>query len=195
MIKVIKSNKIFSLCLIVTILVFVLGIFFNSFIDTEIKKDVFNNIDIIIENFKNYKFSFNVLFSNIFNNSLFILIIWFLGISVIGSVLLLILYLIKVFVLGFELISLLSYLGIKNILFIGLYLCTDILYLIILFVVVYYGISFSIILFRVLFLNKNINLSNIMIKYIKVLLFCLLGSLIVNLLDVFIVSNIIKLLI
>ena len=43
MLKFLKKNKTFSVCLMLTILCFIAGILFNAIIDSNVRSDEFNN--------------------------------------------------------------------------------------------------------------------------------------------------------
>ena len=134
--------------------------------------------------------SFKDFFKLLSSNYTFIIIIWILGISIFGTIIVLILYLFKVFIFGFELVSLLVNLNIGHIIFIVIYMLPSLFNLVIYFILTLFSISYSISLFKILFLKKNYNLSNITKKYIKILGVSLLFNLLSSIIEVFIIPKI-----
>ena len=49
MLKFLKKNKTFSVCLMLTILCFIAGILFNAIIDSNVRSDVSNNILMMVK--------------------------------------------------------------------------------------------------------------------------------------------------
>ncbi len=164
MISFFKKNKVFSILFFLTCISFLSGIFFHAMLDQSSREVVQNNIINIL---KNPSFSFG---STFLNYTLFGFILWILGISVIGILILCFLFLLKVFILSFEFCSFFHYLKIKNIIFLLLYFLPDILFLVICFILVYYSIRFSLYLIQFLFFHKNLSFPIIMKRYSKILL-------------------------
>lgn len=169
MLKFIKNNKLLFILIVLTLVSLISGILFNTLIDTNTKKDITNNINSLITNYNSQS---NLIKSFIptFTSSLFLdLLIWIFGISIIGCIIVLFLFLFKVFIFGFELVSLLVNLNIGRIIFIIIYMLPCLFNLVIYFILTLFSISYSISLFKILFLKKNYNLSDITKKYIKIL--------------------------
>lgn len=186
--KIIKRNKILSILLILTIISGLIGILFNIFINDEYKEIITKNIVLLINNkLINYK-------KLLINNISITLIIWVLGISILGIILIIPIYLFKVFILFFEAISLLINLGIKNILLILLYLLPNIINTIVFFIICYYSVTYSIYLIRHIFRNIKYNMYTITKKYLLILIISLGIITISTLLEIFILPrlNIIK---
>ena len=190
MIKFIKNNKLLFILIVLTLITLISGIFFNTLIDISTKKDITNNINNLITNYNSQS---NLIKSFIptFSSSLFLeLLIWIFGISIIGCIIVLFLFLFKVFIFGFELVSLLVNLKIGHIIFIVIYMLPSLFNLVIYFILTLFSISYSISLFKILFLKKNYNLSNITKKYIKILGVSLLFNLLSSIIEVFILPKI-----
>ena len=190
MIKMIKSNKTFTCCFLVTIFFFIAGIMFNSFIDESIKKDIEKNITRLVANFTKESYNLKLIFGTVFNNSIEVLLIWVFGISIIGIPIVIFFYSSKVLLFGFELVSLLSNLGHVSLLFTIIYLLPTLLNLGIFFVLLYYSINYSIVLIKVLFFKKNYSLKTITNRYLKILGFVVLCCLVTALLEILVVPKI-----
>lgn len=183
--KYIKRNKLLSFYIFITVLVFILGILYHSILPNELKEIVKDNTNNIIKN----KINLNEIKNIILNNSIYSIIIWILGISIIGSIIVLILFEFKVFIYSFELTSLIINLKLNNILFIIIYLIPKTINIIIYFIITYYSINYSIYLFKYLILKKNYNIKSITNKYIKVLIKSQIILLISLILEIFIVPK------
>lgn len=193
MIKILKSNKNFTCCFLLTIFFLLAGLFFNSLIDISVKKEITQNINTLISNFSKDSYSLALIIKTLFNNSLNVLFLWALGISIIGIPIIVVFYSLRTFLLGFEFISLLSNLKLANILFVVLYLLPSFLNLGIFFILLYYSINYSLVLIKILFMKKTYNLREITRRYLKVLLFTFLCGLLTALLESFVVPKVLTL--
>ncbi len=178
--KSIKSQKkIYKLLIGLAFVSILFGIIFIFLINNDTKillsdkiKEYFNSdIDL-----------FNNFFKCLFNNFIIILLIWILGISIIGIPIVLIIFIFKSFLLGFSISSLISTYGISGlfILFFHIILNKG-LYLVILILISFYSISFSIKLLKLLFSKKGIDFKESIRKYTKVLLISLVISFFISL--------------
>lgn len=193
MLKIIKNNKTISILILITIIVFIIGLLLPSILDNNTKTEISNNLKEYISFIKQDKINtFNYLKDTLKSNSLLIIIIWLLGISVIGIPLILVLYLSKVLIIGLEITFLIKNIMSYNILFIIIYMIPKIVNLLLLALLVYYSISFSILLVRTLFINKQFNLTKVMIKYIRIFIIISILMLIVTLGEYFLESNLLK---
>ena len=191
MIKFIKRNKLLSILALLTILTFLIGILYPAVVDNNTREIISKNITDLISSIKN-NMSFKDFFKLLSSNYTFIIIIWILGISIFGTIIVLILYLFKLFIFGFELSSLIINLKLSNIIFIILYTLPNLLYIAIYFILVLFSISYSITLFKMIFLHKNYTIRIITKKYIKVLLVSLLLILLLSIINIFITPKLIK---
>lgn len=191
MIKFIKRNKLLSILIFLTLLIFIIGILYPAVVDNNTREIISKNITDLISSIKN-DMSFKDFFKLLSSNYTFVIIIWILGISIFGTIIVLILYLFKVFIFGFELSSLIINLKLSNIIFIILYTLPNLLYIAIYFILVLFSISYSITLFKMIFLHKNYTIRIITKKYIKILLVSLLLILLLSIINIFITPKLIK---
>lgn len=113
-------------------------------------------------------------FNSLLSGIIYIVVIWVLGISIIGIPVIVFLLFIRGFIVGFSIGSLISIYKLKGILGAFLYIFPHhILNLIIYILISYFAIVFSKRLADYLFLKKEVGLKKLMHKYIKVLLICL----------------------
>ncbi len=192
--NLIKQKKIYLVFISMIILSILFGFFFyfiisdsNKLLVINIQKEYFNGIS---SNNINYLSSF---FNSILSNSLYIFLIFILGLSVVGFVFIIGIVLIKSFILGFTISSIIGTFGLKGILLSFIYIFPhQILFLIILLLMCYYGCSFCYRLFRNLFVRTIVNFKSIKDKYLKVFGVSILGGIICSLYEVFIVPSLIS---
>lgn len=184
--------------IIITLMIFgiISGILFIFFISKESKTKAL----VSIKNFfdlMNTSTGINYgksLLNTLVNNIGYVLLIWLLGISIIGLPITIVLAFMKSFIVGFSISSIISCYKAKGILGAFLYVFPhQIIILFIYLLLSFYSISFSIKLFKSLFLKQTINFRVVMQKYIKILLISLIGIIIVSLYEVFISTYFIKL--
>ena len=188
-----KNQKRLYLILIgLAIVSIIIGIIFIFFISNDNKtyiKESLNNY------FNNQNTSINYFFKSLFNNFIYVIVIWVLGISIIGIPIIIFMYLFKSFLLGFSISSIINSYGLKGIL-ISLIdiLPGKFLYLIIILLITFYSLSFSLKIIKNLFFKRPVNFRESMNKYSKILVICLISSLLITIYQVFIESILLKLL-
>ena len=194
--SIIKQKKLYKLIITLMIFGIISGILFIFFINKESKNNTLSSIKNFFDLMNtstgvNYGKS---LLNTLINNIGYVLLIWLLGISIIGLPITIILAFMKSFILGFSISSIISCYKIKGILGAFLYIFPhQIIILFIYLLLSFSSISFSIKLFKSLFLKQNINFRIVMQKYIKILLISLVSSIIISLYEVFISTYFIKL--
>lgn len=194
--SIIKQKKLYRIIITLMIFGIISGILFIFFISKESKTKA-------LESIKNFFDLMNTstgvnygksLLNTLVNNIGYVLLIWLLGISIIGLPITIVLAFMKSFIVGFSISSIISCYKAKGILGAFLYVFPhQIIILFIYLLLSFYSISFSIKLFKSLFLKQTINFRVVMQKYIKILLISLIGIIIVSLYEVFISTYFIKL--
>lgn len=194
--SIIKQKRLYRIIITLMIFGIISGILFIFFISKESKTKAL----VSIKNFfdlMNTSTGINYgksLLNTLVNNIGYVLLIWLLGISIIGLPITIILAFMKSFIVGFSISSIISCYKAKGILGAFLYVFPhQIIILFIYLLLSFYSISFSIKLFKSLFLKQTINFRVVMQKYIKILLISLIGIIIVSLYEVFISTYFIKL--
>lgn len=177
-----KNQKLLYLILIgLALLAFIIGIIFIFTISHSNQETI---KEAITSYYSESSLTLSSFFKVLFNNYTYIFLIWILGISVIGIPIVLILFLFKSFLLGFSLSSIFYTFQFKGILVTIFNLIpSKILFLIVLLLITFYSISFSIKLFKHLFLKMPINFRESMNKYLKVLLISLVVSIFISLFE------------
>lgn len=196
MIKYFKKNKTMTLLVLMTVVIFIIGLLLPSIINNNIEKEINNNLNSFIQAIKNSKLNYISLFRDMITNKLLlIVIIILLGVSVVGIPIIILLYASKVLIGGLELSFLIQNIRSYNLLFIIVYLLPKLFDLLLLGLLIYYALNFSIFMIRILFINKQINVSKITFKYIKICIIITILSIFINLSEYFLYTKVLKYLI
>ena len=188
----IKKRKLFSILLFVFICSFILGVFFIFFISDDNKVLVKDGITLYFNGLSNLNYTDNFIVGLI-NNIGIALIIWLLGISIFGCFIIFIIYFIKCFVVSFSFSSIIYVYGLKGIILSVIYSICYFINLGILFILSYYGVSFSILLFKYFFKNKDYNRIVIVKRYFKVLIISLVFIILNLIIDSYLIPRILLL--
>jgi len=181
------------------------GIIFLSFIS--IIGFLFGSIFILIitnsdkELVKEYIYNFikstnhinylTILYNNLSSNILFIMIVWILGISIIGIPINIFYLFFKNFTIGFTLTAFTLKYSLKGLILGFFYLIPhNIINMFLYILITYYSINFSFKLIYFIFKKENINIKPIINRYFKVLLFSIIIIIITSLYESFILPNI-----
>ena len=171
----------------------IIGILFYLYLNSEDKQVINKSIeDYFILN-KSYNY-LNNLKNSILNNTGNNIIIWLLGISVIGIFIIIFIIFSETFSIGFTIASIMGKYKLKGILGIISYLLPSrIIYIFMLFIISYFAIRFSINLIKFLILKKELDLHSFLRRYVKILIICIIIGIVCSLLEVFINPFMIKL--
>lgn len=176
----------------ISIIGFIFGCIFILIISKTDKTLVKEYIESFVKNLNNTNY-LDIFKNTMFNNLLFIIVIWLLGISVIGLPINIFYYFLKNFVLGFTCVSFVLTYKLKGCIFSIVYIIPhNIINMFLFTILVYYSLNFSVLLIYSIIKKKNINFKLIINKYIKVFLFIIIGILITGIYESFILPNIMK---
>lgn len=184
-----KQKKYYKRLLFVLATSIIIGIFYGLFISKSDKAYVVGEIQKFFDGMKQiehitYSSSF---FRIILSQIVFVFLVWFLGISIIGIPLIFLLYVLKGFYFGFSLTSMVTAFGLKGVLaFLTYTFPHQFIFLIIAVLLTFYATHFSVKLFAYLFFHQNVNFRAITKKYSKVLGFSLALSIVGCLFETFI---------
>lgn len=189
-----KTRKIFSLMSIITLVSIVLGVLFISILSKENKELVTSSVTSFFNAIKNNEFNYNdVLLKSLTNNLLLNIIIWILGISIIGIPIVLIILFIKSFILSFTFTSILYTYKFNGILSAIIYTLPHILNLFFSFILIYYSLSFSKTLFNYLFRKKECNRKTLVTRYLKILIISIILFICTSLMETYLIPFLIRL--
>lgn len=194
----IKVNKktllFFTILLIIGIIAGSIFMAILSETDKKLVTDYFNNY---ISNIENNKLNYLESIKNgLFNNLLYIIIIWILGISIIGIPIVTIMFFIKSFTLGFSIASIVFNYKLKGCLlnFINIF-PHQIIYFLIYMLITTYSIFFSLKMINSIINKKNMDFKIMMNKYVKILIISVIAIIIGIIIETFITPLLIKIII
>ena len=191
-----KKNKVLFLLLLLTIIIIIIGIFIPAILPNKIHKEISINIkNLIIQIKRNKKMTNTNPYITFIGNIITSLIIWLLGISIIGIPIIIFYYGIKSLYLSVEIILLLKNISQSNLLFILIYSIFSFIYLFILFIIVYYACNYSIILIKTLFMNKEYQIKKITFNYLKILIIIIIITALYSVTEIFIFPKLLRLVI
>lgn len=178
---------------LVIFIVFILGLLFGSLYITILDND---NKRIILDSVKNYFNSYEYtnfssrleIFKNSFTKNLsYFIIMWLLGLSIIGVPIIIIMIFVKSFITGFSIASIFACYKFKGLLGILIYILpSNVIILILSIFLAIYSVNLSIKLGINAITKKNLNFGTFMGKYFFLLLLIILICIILSLFDAFI---------
>ena len=189
--KIMNKNKLFTILLILVIITIIIGIFYLTIIDNESKLLIINNIKNYFKNIKTIPNTNDIIFKTIFSNLSLIIIIWLLGISILGLPIIIILFLFKIFQTTFTFTSIIYTYKYKGIILSLIYIIPHIITIFILLILTYYSLNFGIMIYKIIFKKKEYNKNIIVNRYIKILIFTISTILITSIIEVYIIPKII----
>lgn len=187
---ILKKKVIILGVLIVVFLGLLFGSIYITILSNEDKKELLENVSLYFDSFKNIPFQdkLNIFKESFVKNILYFLIIWCLGISVIGFPIILIMIFYKSFLFGFSIASIFAKykaLGLYKIL---IYVFPGKIFILILSLILgVYSINLSNRVVNSCIKKKNLNFNAYMGKYFLLLLICIIVCTVVSLIDAFIV--------
>ena len=193
--NVLKQKKLYMFLIFFASIAMLSGIIFFFILSDSDKtnaKDLIANFFTNIKNNDSLNYT-SSLFNSLTNNISFSLVIWILGISIIGFPIIVLLLFLKCFVLGFSISTIIAKYGFKGILKAILYIFPhQVISVIILILLSFYAMSFCIKLFKHLFLKEVINFKEAMRRYLKILALVLVSNLILSLYETYIATYLIR---
>lgn len=190
----IKARKILSIMTIITIISLILGTLFISILSKDNKELITSNVIDFFSAIKSNNLNYNqILVKSLTNNLLLNIIIWLLGISIIGIPIVIILLFIKSFILSFTFTSIIYTYKYKGIISAIIYVIPHIINLLLSFVLIYYSITFSKSLFNYLFKKKECNRKELVNRYLKLLTISTFLFIISSIIETYIIPILIRL--
>jgi len=170
----------------------IIGIIFFTYINTNDKETLDQSIKNVFEIPSTIEY-FNILKTNFKDYTFDYILIWLLGLSVIGIVIVIFLFFTEGFSLGFALAGIFHTYGIKGTIAAFSYLFpTKIIYLLGLFIITFFASKISYKIIKMLFSKKEASIKNDMQKYTKILIICLILATLTSIFKTFIDPFMIK---
>ena len=183
-----KAKKKYIFLLTISIVGIIVGIIFSNILSSTDEKLVYDKLTNYFLNIKNgVSIDYLDTFLNsVKNNVVTLLIVWILGLSIIGLFFNVFILFFKNFILGFSIGSIINIYLYKGILLSIVYVFPhEIFNIVILLLLIYYANNCSLNLFRLLFLKKEVKFNEIMKRYFKILGICLGGFFISSIVETF----------
>lgn len=194
LLKKLKTKKVFIVIFIITILAFIAGILLVSIESKSNKELITTSLETFFKEVKENKLNTASLLSkSITSNLIMNTIVWLLGISIIGLPTVLLILGFKSLTFGFTISSILYTYKLNGLLKVIIYLFPNIINLFILFVLTYYSINFSLMLFNYLFRKKEYNKRLIVNRYLKLLIIAIVISILTSVIEVFVLPKLFSL--
>lgn len=191
-----KLKKKYLFLLVIVMVGIIVGIIFSNILSVNDNKLVYSKLTTYFLNLKNdvpINYLQNLLMS-LKNNLFYLILIWILGLSVIGLVINNFILFFKSFILGFSIGSIINIYLYRGIVLAILYAFPSmIINIFVYLIMIYYANFFSLKLFNVLFKKKEYQFSSLIIKYSKLLGFSAIILVISSLIEVFVNPFFIKL--
>ncbi len=193
-IKVKLDKKILLFLLILLIIGITVGSIFVTILNQSDKSLVSEHLNDFLNSVEGNKLDFSLaLKNNLVSNILYVLIIWLLGISVIGLPIIIFMFFSKTFILGFSVGAIISTFKTKGILFSLIYTFPgQVISLLFLILLVMYSMSFSFKMIYLIFKKKTLDFKIVMNKYFKVLLVVLIAIILMSLYDTYLMPRLVK---
>ena len=193
-IKKLKDKKQFIIIFVICTVAFIIGVLLPSILNEENRKIIQTSLNSFFDTIKNNQLKTNeLLFKTLTSNIIIDLILWLLGISIIGISIVIILLGYKSLSLGFTISSIISTYKLNGVIKALIYIVPNIINLFIFFVISYYSISFSLMLFNYLFRKKEYNKRIIVNRYLKLLVISIIILIFSSVIETYVVPKLFSL--
>ena len=182
-----KKNKILLFLLIITLIAFLFGCFFITILNNSDQELVREYIGKFLTDIYDNKINYiETLKTSLASNIFLVVIVWLLGLSVIGIPIILFIYFFKAFTLGFSISSFILTYKSKGIIFSFLYIFpNEILKFFSYTVLIINAINISKKLIISILKKETINFNKSINKYFKILLICTFIIILTSLYEVY----------
>lgn len=195
--KIFKVNKKLKYVLvIITIISLITGVLFIKILKNNDLSASIGALDEFIDNVSNNTLDYYLsLRSSLSTNILYVLLIWFLGVSIIGIPIILFIYFIKVFSIGFSLSVIVYKFGLKGLLYGFIYIFPhNILNIFIFLILSIKSISYSFNFTEKYFKKDKIDFSIDRVGHKKILLISIIGVILTSLYGTYLMPYLFKIL-
>lgn len=193
-IKKLKDKKQFIIIFVICVVAFIIGVLLPSILNEENRKIIQTSLNSFFDTIKNNQLKTNeLLFKTLTSNIIIDLILWLLGISIIGIPIVIVLLGYKSLSLGFTISSIISTYKLNGVIKALIYIVPNIINLFIFFVISYYSISFSLMLFNYLFRKKEYNKRVIVNRYLKLLVISIIILIFSSVIETYVVPKLFSL--
>lgn len=193
--KKIRKQKYLMRLVILAIIGIIIGILYIAIISKSNKELINSSLNNFFKEISSSKLNYtNALLNSLGSNLIVGILIWLLGISVMGIPIIIGIFLYKSFILGFSISSLIYFYKLKGILIAIIYMIPLIINLLVVIILTYFAIDFSKRLIKAVFYKQELPFKRIIKKYIRILIYSEVILIISSFIEVFLVPSILKLL-
>lgn len=186
----IRKNKLLTVLIVIIFVSVVFGTLFPAFLVEDNKILIHDSIEDFMISISDKKINCLAAFiSSITNNFIVTIFLWVLGISIIGIPLILFVVFFKGFLVGFSFSSIILTYGVRGILKAIIYTIPNIINLFSSFLLSYYALTFSIMIYRCVFRKKDIHWQPIVKRYLKIGVFFLGVAIFVSILESYLIPK------
>lgn len=169
------DKKTLLFLFIISIIGIVTGALYMTVLKSQDKELVLNSLNEFMNSIKNFTLSTDLFKNNLIINLLYTLIIWILGISIIGLPIVVFIIFFKSFLVSFSLSSFIIKYKFKGIIYGIIYVFPHSIFNLIIYIYLgIYSIKLSSIIINSIIYKKNINFKNIINYYFKLLLIAII---------------------
>ena len=187
----IRKNKLLTVLFILIFVSVVLGVLFPAFLVEDNKKMIHDSIDeFMVSIFKNEINCLSAFISSITNNFIVTILLWILGISIIGIPVIFFIVFFKGFLVGFSFSSIILTYGVQGFLKAIVYIIPNLINLFATFLLSYYALTFSLMIYQSVFRKKNIHWQPIVKRYLKIGLLFLWVAIFISILESYLIPKI-----
>ena len=193
--KLKTNKKVIIFLLVLTTIGIISGTIFSLVISSDDKTLVLNQINGFFESIKNNSLNPLEAFKNsVIDNYSVTLVIWLLGISIIGLPIIILLFFSKSFIIGFTIGNIIMNYKVKGLIISLIYIFPHHIINILLYtILIIYSLALSVKLIYSIFKRKSIDFKPIINKYLYILLICIVGFCLTSLYEAFIMPKLINL--
>ena len=192
--RLLKTQKLFIKLIILVIISLILGMLYITILSKSNKELINTTLNNFFTEIAKNKINYiNSFINSISSYTLSGLLIWLLGISIVGIPLIIIFLIFKSFIVGFSFTSLIYFYKLKGVVAAFIYIIPLILNLFILIILSFFSIRYSKKLMRVIFYKQDYSLKRYTTRYIKILLVAELSLIFISITETFIVPYLLKL--
>ncbi len=185
-----KRKRLFVGLIIVAGIAFLFGLLFVAILSKSNKELVSRTITNFMSGIKTGKLEYSTaIFQSIIQNFSFWMILFLIGMSIIGFPVIFLLFASHAFTMGFSMSSIFYVYHWKGIILSVIYILPQGINLCIYLVLSYYAILFSKHLFNLLFFKKEISFRRLMRRYVKIYSFFLVFLILSSFIEVFLVPK------
>ena len=198
LLNVILPNKKINIFVLATLVLGVIsGAIFLVILNNEDKEMVVNQITTFFNSVNNGEINNFLIFKNsLIENIIFIIIVWILGMSIIGILINIFVVYLRGFILGFTVSSFILVYKAKGIISSVIYMVpTGIINLLITLILGVYSVMFTTSLFRQIFKGGNYNLVKTFKRYFLILIIVILLSIVSSISECYLIPTFIKMII